>query len=1044
VDGHRRAAAAEQAGMQIPAWVSPIADHPDGTKDYEGNIQKVGLTYEMVTADKPPEKFSKWDESKHPRADDGKFGEGGGGGTSKPDWSQYTGVSINSHSRKKLVDSLASEIPDGWTIYAHHMTMHAGAGEADAAGSTHELKVTHWGKNDTTIAVRVEGGPDSIADHKHITVAVSPDGVAKDSNKITEWHAVEPMGLSGAVETMQGKDTSYQQQHIAGVPFKPKKSSPTSSPEFKNWFGNSKVVNDDGSPKVVYHGTWKSFDEFKNPHAEDVSGNWHMLSESPDYASQFAEGPGGQVYPVYVKADNPLDLRSLPARRGDVRVELMNLLEDEGFDVARLNEAIPYEDDLFQHIHREGARAELARQMKERGFDSIVMPDAKAHVVDNKYEHIYADTWIVLDSTQIKSSIGNQGSFDPKDPRINYSMLTEEGHKASLYEEKIAQYAAKREQKEWYGRAWEEAQHQRDESGQFASGSGSSALQQARGAAGRPTEAGVVHTGTQVPEREQTRVQQAKQRYPQAKPMQFDPGGSIYYEPVRKHEYTGAPLAHGEAPLWLLSPEITTVEMELAGGRTSAIERRKNMGHPPTFNDMGMPVFDAQMHPSAISSGSGSMYRSPAGYSRLAGMFHAEYYARQMTLWNEPDHPRDKDGQFTSGSGQEKKPEEEKKPEPEPEPETTEVKFKVRGHGEWVWDGTEKQHGIRKDRLITQVGTGQKAWLMLYDGGYRIAKPNDEGERPGFWDARKNTIAKGKKNPLDAAIKEGSRTKERAGRFTDVEGELARRVVVGMFDLSLQKMMQQANSVPEANRAQATYDRMSEILPRVVSKLGTKAAHLAGKLESITIYRDVHQLREGRGTSSGVMGYYRYSRHSDDSGELHLTAEGIPEGDQEDVVAHEFCHAVDGPRNVYSDNPEWKRVWKKEIGSRRAMHAVWGGGKEGWCKGTKVGDVKAGDRIRDGREWKTVAKAEAGFVGRKKTMRIKWEGEQDFEHYKRLAYVMVEGNEPLPEPPLTAYAQLKASEGFAEFGAQVVRDADGAKEKFPECYALWEKWGLVE
>jgi hypothetical protein len=35
------------------------------------------------------------------------------------------------------------------------------------------------------------------------------------------------------------------------------------NPNFKRWFGDSKVVDDDGNPKIVYHGTTKSFDVFE-------------------------------------------------------------------------------------------------------------------------------------------------------------------------------------------------------------------------------------------------------------------------------------------------------------------------------------------------------------------------------------------------------------------------------------------------------------------------------------------------------------------------------------------------------------------------------------------------------------------------------------------------------------------------------------------------------------------------------------------------------------------------------------------------------------
>jgi len=38
---------------------------------------------------------------------------------------------------------------------------------------------------------------------------------------------------------------------------------------FKKWFKNSKVVNSDGSPKVVYHGTNSQFDTFDKSRRKD-------------------------------------------------------------------------------------------------------------------------------------------------------------------------------------------------------------------------------------------------------------------------------------------------------------------------------------------------------------------------------------------------------------------------------------------------------------------------------------------------------------------------------------------------------------------------------------------------------------------------------------------------------------------------------------------------------------------------------------------------------------------------------------------------------
>jgi len=57
----------------------------------------------------------------------------------------------------------------------------------------------------------------------------------------------------------------------------------TDTPEFKRWFGNSKVVNEDGSPKVVYHGTDKPDFSIFDP------ASW--FSENPAESSMYAR-PG--------------------------------------------------------------------------------------------------------------------------------------------------------------------------------------------------------------------------------------------------------------------------------------------------------------------------------------------------------------------------------------------------------------------------------------------------------------------------------------------------------------------------------------------------------------------------------------------------------------------------------------------------------------------------------------------------------------------------------------------------------------------------------
>jgi hypothetical protein len=74
-----------------------------------------------------------------------------------------------------------------------------------------------------------------------------------------------------------------------GVPVKP-----TETPEFKNWFGKSKVVNAAGEPQVVYHGTTHAFDTFtpERGNPENAYGKGYYFSDNPEDASANYAGEG--------------------------------------------------------------------------------------------------------------------------------------------------------------------------------------------------------------------------------------------------------------------------------------------------------------------------------------------------------------------------------------------------------------------------------------------------------------------------------------------------------------------------------------------------------------------------------------------------------------------------------------------------------------------------------------------------------------------------------------------------------------------------------
>jgi hypothetical protein len=56
------------------------------------------------------------------------------------------------------------------------------------------------------------------------------------------------------------------------------------TPEFKRFFGNSKITNPDGTPKVMYHGTARIIDEFIPKQAGAI-----FVTDNPEFAGKFSE-----------------------------------------------------------------------------------------------------------------------------------------------------------------------------------------------------------------------------------------------------------------------------------------------------------------------------------------------------------------------------------------------------------------------------------------------------------------------------------------------------------------------------------------------------------------------------------------------------------------------------------------------------------------------------------------------------------------------------------------------------------------------------------
>lgn len=163
--------------------------------------------------------------------------------------------------------------------------------------------------------------------------------------------------LTEGMLSRDGKDTVMQRGMTDMTLPHGDSTEQTETPAFKRWFGESKVVGEDGKPLVVYHGTTADFDAFK------PETGWFTAapSEAGLYGGMGAEG--AQVMPAFVSIKQPrvIDGDKTPNWRSAV----FDALTDSKIDGV------------------------------------IVTMDGKPH-------------WVVpVDAAQIKSAIGNNGDFDP-------------------------------------------------------------------------------------------------------------------------------------------------------------------------------------------------------------------------------------------------------------------------------------------------------------------------------------------------------------------------------------------------------------------------------------------------------------------------------------------------------------------------------------------------------------------------------------------------------------------------------------------------------
>lgn len=120
---------------------------------------------------------------------------------------EYYSVVLDEKSHNLLLEKTAHLLPEGWKIFAHHMTItHRNDRDSDMQewaenhlGARGPLQVVRVGLSNKALAVEVHTDVPSTKRIKHVTVATSPIGKPVDSNFIEDWHDLDPFELTGVI-----------------------------------------------------------------------------------------------------------------------------------------------------------------------------------------------------------------------------------------------------------------------------------------------------------------------------------------------------------------------------------------------------------------------------------------------------------------------------------------------------------------------------------------------------------------------------------------------------------------------------------------------------------------------------------------------------------------------------------------------------------------------------------------------------------------------------------------------------------------------------
>lgn len=211
----------------------------------------------------------------------------------------------------------------------------------------------------------------------------------------------------------------------------------TESAAFTRWFGNSKAVNRNGEPLLVFHGAGARFTTF------DAGGKPIWLTANIQYAEKYSTAnraaekllPSSSIYagnvdrviPAYIRVENPANVGDTDGGFDENYMDLAKRIGVRPSELRKAWEEAGRPEMLWQAVNSK----QMSELLKRHGYDGI-------QAIENGVA-----TWAVLEPTQIKSAVANNGVFSLKSADIRYASAQQRFRDA--LPERAAEYVTRTE-----------------------------------------------------------------------------------------------------------------------------------------------------------------------------------------------------------------------------------------------------------------------------------------------------------------------------------------------------------------------------------------------------------------------------------------------------------------------------------------------------------------------------------------------------------------------------------------------------------------------